>query len=133
MKLVLDTNVLVSALLSPAGNPARVLDLILNGQLDLCLDSGILAEYRSVLLRPRFGFNKNNVEELLAHLESIAEQVTPLPLKMELPDEDDRMFIEVAHAARAIIVTGNLRHYPPAARHGVEVYAPAEFLRLLSS
>jgi len=65
MKIVLDTNVLVSALLSPFGPPARVLDLILVGDLIPVFDDRILAEYRQVLARERFGFDPGDVADLL--------------------------------------------------------------------
>lgn len=66
MILVVDTNVVVSALLSPRGAPGRVLDLVLGRALDLAIDDRILAEYRAVLSRARFGFDPADVEALMA-------------------------------------------------------------------
>ncbi|MBI1864175.1 MAG: putative toxin-antitoxin system toxin component, PIN family [Nitrospirae bacterium] len=68
MKIVLDTNVLVSAFISPHGAPALILRLILQGELTLVADSRILDEYREVLVRPRFGLPKKAVESVLAAL-----------------------------------------------------------------
>ena len=64
-KAVLDTNILVSALLSPAGAPARVFDHVLNGDVILCFDSKIILEYREVLARPKFNFDPGRIEVVL--------------------------------------------------------------------
>lgn len=129
MILVVDTNVVVSALLSPRGAPGRVLDLVLGRALDLAVDDRILAEYRAVLTRPRFGFDAADVEALMTFLVATAVPAFARPLSTRLPDEADEAFPEVAIAARAdALVTGNLRHYPVADRAGVLVMSPAEFI-----
>ena len=69
MKIVLDTNVVVSGLLKSQGNPARVLTLALAGGMQICHDKLILAEYAEVLARPRFKFDPKRVREVLAKLE----------------------------------------------------------------
>jgi uncharacterized protein len=128
MLVVLDTNILVSALLSPFGPPARVLDLALGGDVRLAYDDRILAEYREVLARPKFGFAPEDVAMVLAYLEADGERVTAPPLSYALPDADDLPFLEVAVQAEAVLVTGNAAHYPPALRGPVRVYTPSEFL-----
>jgi uncharacterized protein len=127
-RVVLDTNVLVSALLNSRGAPGRVLDLVLAGEIVVAHDDRILSEWRDVLGREKFGFTRRDVEALLEFFEDEGLGFTPLPIGIELPDPDDAPFLEVAHAARATIVTGNLKHYPPETRQGVEVMLPAEFL-----
>jgi uncharacterized protein len=113
VRLVLDTNVLVSGLLTPHGPPGRILDLVLAGKVRLLVDDRILHEYRDVLLRPRFGFDPADVETLLAFLTAESEWVVaPMP-SVRLPDVDDRPFAEVAIAGGAdFLVTGNPRHFP---------------------
>jgi putative PIN family toxin of toxin-antitoxin system len=128
MLVVLDTNVLVSALLSPFGPPARVLDLALSGEIRLAYDDRVMAEYREVLARPKFGFSPEDVADVLAFLEADGEPVTALPLSCELPDADDLPFLEVAAHAEATLVTGNTAHYPASFRGAVVVLTPAEFL-----
>jgi len=128
MIVVLDTNVLVSALLSPFGPPARVLDLVLTGDLNLAYDDRLLAEYRQVLARPRFGFDPDDVAALLSYLEEEGVPVTTRPLPVELPDMDDLPFLEVAATIGAILVTGNRAHFPENACGEVQVLTPAEFL-----
>ena len=129
MRIVLDTNVLVSALLSPNGAPAAVLQLVLAGRVVLIFDARILSEYRQVLYRAKFGFDTHLVAELLAFLESEGELVASVPLPLALPDPDDAMFLEVAAAGGANhVVTGNPRHFPTRKRRGVSVVSPRNFL-----
>jgi uncharacterized protein len=129
MLVVLDTNILVSALLSPFGPPARVLDLVLSGDIRVAYDDRLLAEYREVLARPKFGFAPEEVAAVLAYLESDGERVTARPLACELPDPDDLPFLEVAAEAGATLITGNAMHYPETLRGAVQVFAPREFIK----
>ena len=132
MKIVLDTNVLVSGLLQPLGNPARVLTLVLAGAVQLCHDERILAEYAEVLARPRFKFDPKQVREVLNKLEADGLAVDAGEKSgLNLPDPDDEPFLEVALAAPAdFLVTGNLSDYPPAKRQGCTVLSPAAFMEL---
>ena len=128
-RVVLGTNVLVSALLSPFGKPARVLDLVLAGEVRLIFDDRLLAEYREVLARPKFGFHKEDVQALMDFLVAEGEPVVALPLFVTLPDSDDLPFLEVAVQANAPLVTGNKVHFPdaPLPPQAV-VMTPREFL-----
>jgi putative PIN family toxin of toxin-antitoxin system len=126
--IVLDTNVLVSALLSPFGPPGRLLDLVLIGEIQLALDDRLLAEYREVLSRPRFRFAPSDVAALLAFLEREAVHVVAPSLHIKLPDTDDLMFLEVAHASGAVLVTGNSRHFPEECRGTVAILSPRDFI-----
>lgn len=112
MRAVLDTNILVSALLRPDGNPAAVLNLALNGNIALCWDSRLIAEYREVLLRPKFGFESKDVEALLDYILHAGISVVPAPCAAEFADGDDRKFYEVAKCAGAMLITGNKKHFP---------------------
>ena len=129
MLVVLDTNILVSALLSPFGPPARVLDMVFSGDIRVAYDDRLMAEYREVLARPKFSFAPEDVVTVLVYLEADGERLTARPLPCELPDADDLPFLEVAAQADAELITGNAAHYPLAARGAVRVYTPAEFLR----
>ena len=128
MIVVLDTNVLVSALLSPFQAPARVLDLVLSGKIDAVVDDRILAEYREVLARPKFGFDVRAVHDLLDYFEHAGVVVQAMPLTIDLPDPDDCIFVEAAASANAILVSGNLRHYPPQMSLGIVAESPSAFL-----
>ncbi|CAN5653460.1 putative toxin-antitoxin system toxin component, PIN family [soil metagenome] len=129
MRIVLDTNVLVSGLLSPFGPPGEIVRLISSGSLTLCLDARILSEYGEVLARPRFGFDQDAVAALLDYLSVASDTMAAEPLPVRLPDRDDEPFLEVAIACGVDrLVTGNVAHFPVAARAGVEVVSPAQFM-----
>ena len=129
MTIVVDTNVLVSGLLNPRGAPGRIVDLVIAGEVDLVVDDRILDEYSEVLGRQEFGFDRKDVETLLAAVAATAVHVSCVPLAAKLPDPDDEPFLEAALAAKAAaLVTGNLRHFPARLRSGVAVLSPVEFL-----
>ena len=128
MKVVVDTNVLVSALLRPESIPARILDLVLSHQVTAASDHRVHNEYQEVLLRPEFGFPRVAVIDLLDFLWLSSERVHVTAMAIDLPDADDIKFIEVAISAAAdALVTGNLKHFPPRQRHGVQVLSPRRF------
>lgn len=129
MRIVLDTNVLVSGLLSTEGPPAEIVQMVAGGALVVCFDGRILAEYQEVLSRKKFRLDPTELGSLLVQLETDGEAVLPMPLSHRLPDRRDEAFLEVAIAAKAdFLVTGNLRHFPSRLRHGVAVVSPRDFL-----
>ena len=130
MRIVLDTNVLVSGLLTPFNAPGEIVRMTSSGALRLCYDARILSEYKSVLHRPKFNLDPYHVSVLLDQIKTTGHPVAGIPLKKSLPDSTDEPFLEVAIAGKAAsLVTGNLKHYPPAERQGVPVFSPAEFLK----
>lgn len=131
MKVVLDTNVLVSGLISTRGSCGWILKLTFGGFLQPCVDERILCEYETVLRRSLFRIDPENVAEALNVIRLRAERVTPLPLDVTLPDKTDLPFVEAAAVAEAILVTGNTRHFPKRACKAVTVVSPREFLDLL--
>jgi putative PIN family toxin of toxin-antitoxin system len=130
MKIVLDTNIIVSGLLQSYGNPAQVLALVLSGAVEVCHDNRILAEYAEVLARPRFKFNPRRVREMLNKIETDGLAIDASEeSNLNLPDTDDEPFLAVALAASAdFLVTGNLADYPPDKRRGCAVVSPAAFM-----
>jgi len=130
MKIVLDTNIVVSGLLQSQGNPAQVLTLALAGAVQACHDERILAEYAEVLARPRFKFDPKRIREVLTKLETDGMAVNASEHSgLDLPDVDDEPFLAVALAALAdFLVTGNLADYPPNKRRGCAVVSPAAFM-----
>lgn len=131
MRVVLDTNVIVSGVLTANGTCARLLDLFIDGAFEICADDRILDEYDRVLRRPEIGIDPSWATTILDLIRSGAHLVAAAPLSAELPDPDDLVFLEVAASAEASLVTGNGRHYPGRARCGVKVFSPREFLDLL--
>lgn len=128
-RLVVDTNVLVSGLLSPFGPPGVIVGWIAAGRLRLCYDARILAEYDGVLRRPAFSFPETDVMALTRQIQALGELVVPAPLSVTLEHEDDRPFLEVAHAAMAeYLVTGSPRHFPDTPWNDLQIVSPREFL-----
>ena len=130
MRIVLDTNVLVSAMMSGSGAPYFVLQLVHQRAVTLLVDSRILAEYHEVTARAHFGFDQQERFIQLDVLANIAEPVIASPLRLSLPDPDDRVFVEVAFAGIAdAIVTGNTRHFiPKKGDLGVAVLTPRQLV-----
>jgi uncharacterized protein len=131
MRVVLDTNVIVSAVLTANGVCAQILDMLTDGVFGIYVDDRILAEYDSVLSRPQLHLVPYDAAEVMEWIRSVAEPVGAVPLLAELPDRGDMPFLEVAASAGAILITGNTRHYPKRSRLGVTVLTPREFLELL--
>jgi len=121
----LDTNVVVSGLLSPIGPSGRLIDMLLAGQLRLTLDDRVEAEYREVLSRPKFRIPDVRMEAFLAVLQ-FQDSVSAAPWSQRRPvDSDDTKFLEVAwYATDRILVTGNQKHFPKACRGGVKILTP---------
>jgi putative PIN family toxin of toxin-antitoxin system len=129
MKVIIDTNVIVSGLLSPYGHSAQILQLLITGKIDICYDARILVEYYEVLKRPKFKLKKEKVAILLREIKLIGESSPSSPLPQSLPDPDDDMFLEVALTCNAdCIITGNLKHFPKSLCFGVKVFTPAAFI-----
>ena len=124
IRVVLDTNVIVSAHLNSEGYERHVLDLALAGKLQLAVSEIILAEYEGVLRRPRFGLTARQVNRSLRVMRAAARIVTPRRKLNISRDPDDDPFLECAEAAKAdYLVTGNKRHFPKEWRQTVVVNA----------
>lgn len=113
IRLVLDTNVLVSANLSAEGLEALVVSLALNRRVRLYVSAPMLEEYERVLLYPRLKFDPQEVGRFLAALCRASVIVKPTRTVSRSVDDDDNRFLEGAEAAAAdFLVTGNKRHFP---------------------
>ncbi len=126
MKVVVDTNVLVSGIINPYGRPAHILNLVLDGKLILCIDSRIYDEYERVLLSPKFSFPKEYVRILLNFIKRKSVLVVPTPLRIDPLDESDLPFLEVAFSAKVPIITGNKKHFENVKE--IEIYTLSEFI-----
>ena len=131
-RIVLDTNVLVSAFLNRNGAPSQVLTLVLAGELKLLFDQRILDEYAEVLARPRFELEPADVSEVLRQREADGERIATTSSRVQLPDQDDLAFVEVARSGKAdALVSGNARHFP--GRLGIDVLSPRALLQRLEA
>jgi len=129
MRIVLDTNVLVSGLLHSQGNPGRVLALALAGAVQVCHDPRILAEYAEVLARPRFQFNPERVGEVLAKLERDGTSIPASDRPLGLPDAGDEPFLAVALARLAFTgghLTGRYRQAKAACEEATGCSGPCK-------
>ena len=114
---VIDTNVLVSALLSAKDDSAtvQVLEKVLSGEIVPVFSTDITKEYREVLGRKKFGFADGTINYLLSAIEKFGILVNPSPSGVVLPDMKDLPFYEVVlekREDRAYLVTGNKKHFP---------------------
>ena len=131
---VIDTNVLVSAAITPNGVCDQVLQSAIAGMFVPAWDNKILSEYREVLSRPKFKLSKTAVRALLEALPSSGFHPAKLLAEIELPDLDDLPFVAVALATPdKTIITGNPSHYPESVmkKIGVEILSPRQALERL--
>jgi len=132
VRLVIDTSVLVTGMLSPFGPPARIVGLLATGRLEPCTDGRLLAEYESVLRRDHLRIDRTAVDELLGIVRRYGVPTGAPPLEMELPDPSDQPFIEVALAGGArCLVTGNGVRFPADRCMGLPVLTPAELVKVM--
>ena len=133
MKIVLDTNVLVTGLLSPFGPCGEIVRMVSSGELVLCIDARILSEYHDVLHRPKFRFEQDKVAALMDYIKYRGQIVASSPLSHSLPDPDDEPFLEIALSGYAeYLITGNHAHFPSDLCMGATVLSPADFIKRYS-
>ena len=130
---VIDTNVLVSALLSKHSDSATVLvvEKIFDGKIAVLYSREVLEEYREVLKRPKFKFDTRVVDVLIAAVERNGISVEPHETGAILADMKDLPFYEVVMDKRdngAYLVTGNIKHFP----REPFIVTPKEFLDIIS-
>ena len=130
---VIDTNVLVSAMLKWNSIPGNVMELTFDGPIVPILNEQIVKEYREVLVRPKFHFTEEIVRDVLEDIQGKGIYVDAEHLDIELPDPKDRVFYEVGMEKRktedAYLVTGNIRHFPKKAF----IVTPREMIDIILS
>ena len=114
--VVIDTNVLVSAVLKSHSVPGSIVELAFDGPIIPILNEAIEKEYREVLSRPKFHLPEDLIEGIMSTFHKRAIYVDAEHLDVELPDPKDLVFYEVVMEERkeedAYLVTGNIRHFP---------------------
>lgn len=130
---VIDTNVLVSALLHWDSNPGSIIIESLTGRIIPLLNEEILSEYQEVLKRPKFHFPQKAVDTVLNGIISRSIFLDSGPIEESLPDPKDIIFYEIVMEAKksfdAYLVTGNLKHFPAKPF----IVTPKEMLDILES
>lgn len=112
MLIVIDTNIIVSALLSPDSSAYTLLSEALDGKHNVLISEEIFKEYTDVLHRDKFGFDEDMVRFLLNWFAENAIWVEPKLSTEAIPDEKDRAFYDLAKVCKAKLITGNIKHYP---------------------
>ena len=127
--VVLNTNILVSGMLSPSGPPGIILDWLRIGEIRLALDDRILGEYNEVLKRPHFRIPSEDTVTLIELIVSTASWPDiGSRHHIALPDPDDEPFAECAMAEGVPLVTGNIKHFPKSATKGIRILSPRQYV-----
>ena len=128
IKAVIDTNVLVSSFISknPNSPTVRIIKAIAEGIFTPVYSDDILSEYEEVLGRGHFKLDQSAISILIQRIQEIGEAVSPIDSEEDFPDADDKVFFCTALAGDAKLVTGNMKHYPPAEL----VVTPAQFCEI---
>lgn len=115
MQVVIDTNIIVSALLNPSGACYIFLDRVFAGVYDVVVSEAIIEEYNDVLIRPHFGFEEEDVCFIVDWFRTNALMVEVNEADYSdaaLIDKKDIPFYITAKATKSRLVTGNIKHYP---------------------
>jgi putative PIN family toxin of toxin-antitoxin system len=136
MRVVLDTNILVSSTLGPMGRPAAIMKALQEGLYELVLSEAILEEYREALgepdVRRRRGYTTSQIEQAIEAFRELGTVVEPDLSVRVAPDPDDDHVIGCAIAGEAdYIVTGDKKLQSVGQYRGIEILSPAEFLLVL--
>lgn len=113
---VIDTNVLVSAMLKWTSVPGSIIEFAFSGVIIPILNERIVEEYREVLMRDKFHLTKEIVDDVIQALEDHGEYIDTDNMNYELPDPKDVVFYAIVMEKRkeeeAYLVTGNIKHFP---------------------
>lgn len=112
MELIIDTNIIVSALLSPDGKAFQLLSEVFDGNHMVFICQKVYEEYEEVLHRAKFGFDEDIIAYVLEWFRNNAVWVEVTSSTIPVPDEKDRIFYDIAKSCKAKLVTGNMKHYP---------------------
>ncbi len=132
LRLVIDTNVVVSAALKPEGLQRTVVLLAMTNPARWYVSDAIVSEYAMVLVRPELKIRRNLRQQLLQLIKNHARVIAPSRLAQITSDPDDSIFVECADAARAdYLVTGNQRHFPKFWKN-TKIISSSEFLSVIA-
>lgn len=113
---VIDTNVLVSAMLKWDSIPGNVMELVFGGTITPLLNEHIVKEYREVLSRSKFHLTEDIIRDIVDEMNRLGIYIDSEELHIVLPDPQDIVFYEVVMEKRkseeAYLVAGNIKHFP---------------------
>jgi putative PIN family toxin of toxin-antitoxin system len=128
MNVVLDTNVLVSALLTRSGKSAAIVSMLPSGSIIARYNHQILEEYIDVLRRPKLDIPRLDADIVIERIKWFGSLVVASPCDVPMIDESDRPFYETAKEANAYLITGNAKHFPKEPF----IVSPSDFLSILN-
>jgi putative PIN family toxin of toxin-antitoxin system len=132
LRLVLDTNIIVSAAIKPDGLQRTVLLLAMTRPARLYVSAAMLSEYKIVLSRQEFNIRKGLRQQLLRRIQDSSHLISNSRQLHVTTDSDDNIFLECADAARAdYLVTGNQRHFPKFWKQ-TKIVTSREFITLIA-
>jgi putative PIN family toxin of toxin-antitoxin system len=132
MQVVVDTNIIVSGLMTGRGNNASIIDMIFTGQVTPVYDQRIINEYEDVLNRKKFSFRKEDIDNVLEVIKYFGVFIIPERVDRNLPDPYDACFYECALMCQIpIIITGNKKHFPEDACKDVKIFNSGEFIKFI--
>jgi len=127
-KVVLDTNLLVSSLISTKGVPSSIIKLVAEQKIKPYYNSEILEEYKRVLHYPKFDFVPHLMDTIVNKIVVFGISIEDIKKStMKMIDESDRKFYDLHKAADAILITGNIKHFPKED----SIMKPADFLAIV--
>ena len=126
-RVVLDTNVLVSANLTSEGNPAKIVNMVSYSKMQLFYCTKILDEYKRVLAYEKLDIPATTQSKAIEGISKLGKLIEPTISTIPLSDETDRIFYDTAKESGAILVTGNTKHFP----NKSFIMTPADFLASL--
>jgi putative PIN family toxin of toxin-antitoxin system len=136
LRVVLDTNIIISSFHRKEGNPALVVALLLDNKFKLCLSEEIFAEYRDVLGRDRFKYlDQAAIKRILARLKKNALWVCPKTTIEAIKDdpEDNKFRASALESQADFLVTGNTKHFPFRKFHMTRIATPGEFVQVFAT
>ena len=129
---VIDTNIFVSSFITknPTASTRRVINSMFDGRIRPLYNDDILKEYSEVLHRSKFHLLDRDIEQLIGFIKQNGLDSSRFHYDGDMPDEDDRVFYEVALSEEdSFLVTGNLKHFP----HTPKVITAAQMMEILDT
>ena len=127
-QVVIDTNIIVSSALSEKGKPAEIMNLCFSGVLQVFYNAEIFDEYKRVLSYRRLNIAIEIQVGIINAIAEVGTLINTIASTMPLPDEADRVFYDTARASGAILITGNIKHFPARSF----IMTPAAYLEKMS-
>ena len=111
-KVIIDTNVIVSSIITPSGKSAMIMRMFFSGAIQAVFTPQIIDEYKRVLSYKKLGIAEDTKTEIIEVILELGSIIEPSASSFSMPDESDRIFYDTAKESGGILITGNIKHYP---------------------